>query len=213
MTGALAHSSNPLSKPSTTLSPEGWERAKKRLAAVENLTEHSALIDAGSCDRIIATADASLRPCTPKEALALSLELIGCYPDLTMSATPKQQADLKVYGTKMAEAFAQFSAEIGRVIVSTRAGVAGSTRFKPTPADVVACGNEEVQLRHNIKTMAYRHKAEAKRRAEDQAERDRAASTPRDPERVKRVLAQYHLNKINDPFEPRKPTPAATEAA
>jgi hypothetical protein len=148
-------------------------KAIRMFGEIATVTPTTSLIRAEDADRIIASVDAGLQPCTPQQAAVLTAELIAAYPSLAMQRTdPSLSKDFQLYAVKLIEAFSKFSFEIGKLAVHGADGVPGRVQFKPQPSDVVAFATRELERRQNVKTMAMRHKAEAERREKLKAEED-----------------------------------------
>ena len=167
---------------------------------VSSVTPTTPLIRSEDADRIIASVDASLRPCTPQQAATLCAELIGAYPALAMQRNdPSFAKDFQLYAVKLIEAFSKYSFEIGKIVVHGADGVPGKVAFKPQPSDVVAAANKELERRQNVKTMAMRHKAEAARRERQKAEEDEIArNRPAYEERKRQVEQLLRPFREND---------------
>lgn len=112
-----------------------------------------------------------------------------------MRDDPSTSKDFALYTLKLHEAFSQFSYAIGLAIVHGGTGLPAKNPYKPKPADVVAFGNAERDKLLNTKSMAQRHIAEARRRAEAKAkeaefERNRP-SAERRAEQVRELLGAF----------------------
>lgn len=172
------------------------QRATSLLGKLDDVTEKTQLVQIPDAERIIAGVDARMQPCTRNEAATLVAQLIGAYPDIAMMRDdPSTSKDFALYTLKLHEAFSQFSYAIGLAIVHGGTGLPAKNPYKPKPADVVAFGNAERDKLLNTKSMAQRHIAEARRRAEAKAkeaefERNRP-SAERRAEQVRELLHSF----------------------
>ena len=162
-------------------------------ATVQPVTYSTPLMAPIDADRLIASVNAALKPCTREQASALVLELIAGYPQLILA---KQDADTRLYQAKLLEAFAKYSHGIGKRIVNGADGIPGKVAFKPQPSDVVAFAEREQDKLRNVLTMAMRHKAEHQRRADDRA-RDQQCGTPEQRKaRVAALAAEFKAKAV-----------------
>lgn len=175
---------------------------------LEMVTAHTRLISPIDCDRIEASIDADLRPCTREEGTTLVAELLGAYPDfLNTRRSPEEQRDFQVYALKLLEAFLQFSWSIGKAMVHGGTGIPAKVQFKPRATDIITHGQAEKDRRINVKTMAQRHRAEAIRRAEEAEEEQKYSwGDPADrAARVKATVANFKNNIPPDPIHAKTP--------
>lgn len=196
------------------LSHEGMAKALRMFGNLEMVTANTRLISAVDCDRIEASIDVDLRPCTREEGTTLVAELLGAYPDfLNTRRSPEEQRDFQVYALKLLEAFLQFSWSIGKAIVHGGTGIPSKIQFKPRATDIITHGQAEKDRRINVKTMVQRHRAEAKRR-EDEATQEEKYNwgDPADrAARVKAAAANFKNNIPPDPIHARTPKGEVTE--
>lgn len=173
------------------------------------VTHNTRLINALDCDRIEASIDADLRPCTGDQASTLVAELLGAYPGLVASKDGSQASyrEFQLYAVKLCEAFKEFSYSVGKAIVHGGTGIPAKVAYKPQPSDVVKFGTIERDKRINTKTMVQRHRAEAIRRAEEAEEEQKYSwGDPADrAARVKAAVAKFKNNIPPDPIHAKTP--------
>lgn len=171
-------------------------KAVRLFGKIEEVTDRTQLLRVEDAHRLIAGVDERMTPCTRNEAATLVAQLIGAYPDLAMMRDdPSTSKDFTLYVLKLHEAFSQFSYAIGLAIVHGGTGLPAKNPYKPNPANVVKFGEAERDKLLAVKTMAQRHIAEAKRRAEEKAkaehfERNRP-SAERRAEQVRELLHNF----------------------
>jgi len=174
-------------------------KAMRLFSRLEMVNENTRLIDPDSAARIIATVDRDLQPCSREQATGLVAELLGAYPGLTIAArSPEELRDFKVYTVKLFEAFSTFGFAIGKAAVHGGSGIPAKQRYKPQPSDVVEFCKAEAERRLDVKTMAQRHMAEAKRRAAEREEEKRYATTPEQRRRVADLAASFRAQSLSD---------------
>lgn len=157
------------------------------VAPVSEFTPLMAEVDA---ERMIATVDAYLQPCSVEQAASLVIELFASYRQLLAqqsNADSKAAQDFKFYTAKINQAFATFSYGIGKRAVHAADGIPGQVAYKPQPSDIVSFANKEIAKLRNVKTMAIRHLAERRRREAERADTRQQYGTPE--ERKARVAA------------------------
>lgn len=146
------------------------QKATSLLGKLDEVTEKTRLIQIADAERIIAGVDERMAPCSRNQTATLVAQLIGAYPDIAMMRDdPSTSKDFALYTLKLHEAFSQFSYAIGLAIVHGGTGLPAKNPYKPKPADVIAFGNAERDKLLNTKSMAQRHIAEARRRAQAKA--------------------------------------------
>lgn len=181
---------------------------------LEMVTANTRLISHIDCDRIEASIDADLRPCTREQGTTLVAELLGAYPDfLNTRRCTEEQRDFQVYALKLLEAFLQFSWSIGKAIVHGGTGIPAKVQFKPRATDIITHGQAEKDRRINVKTMVQRHRDEAIRRAEEAEEEEKYSwGDPADrAARVKAAVADFKKNIPPDPILANMPKPKFTD--
>lgn len=158
------------------------------LGTLAPVTGQTRLIGAGDCDRIGAAVDEHIRPCTSEQASGLVAKLIYAYPAISLAnRTPEEDYNFRLYTVKLHEAFSVFSRAIGEAIVHGGTGVPSIVTYKPQPSDIVAFGKKELEKRLTVKAMATRHKREAERRAEAEAE-ERKYQCRVSPEKISELV-------------------------
>jgi hypothetical protein len=174
------------------------QKATRLLGKLDEVTDKTQLVHPVDAQRVIDGVDDRMRPCTRNEAATLVAQLIGAYPDIAMMRDdPSTSKDFALYTLKLHEAFSQFSYAIGQAIVHGGTGLPSKSPYRPKPADVVAFGNAERDRLLNTKTMAQRHLAESRRRAEQKAKDEHfARSRPSAEERQRQV--QEALGRFRD---------------
>ena len=178
------------------------------------VTTHTRLISPIDCDRIEASIDADLQPCTREQGTTLVAELLGAYPDfLNTRRSTEEQRDFQVYALKLLEAFLQFSWSIGKAIVHGGTGIPAKVQFKPRATDIITHGQAEKDSRINVKTMVQRHRAESIRRAEEAEEEQKYSwGDPADrAARVKAAVASFKNSIPPDPILANMPKPKFTD--
>lgn len=185
------YSADQMPKPFSPISPEGMAKALRMFSNVAPVSEFTPLMAEVDAERMIATVDAYLQPCSVEQAASLVIELFASYPQLLAqksSADSKAAQDFKFYTAKVNQAFAKFSYGIGKRAVHAADGIPGQVAYKPQPSDIVSFANKEIAKLQNVKTMAIRHVDEHRRRAAERNEQGRQQyGTPE--ERKARVAA------------------------
>ena len=189
-------------KPFSPISSEGMARAVTRFSVVSPVTEFTPLMVEVDAERMIATVDEYLQPCTRQQAAALVSELMMAYPQIAMQRNdPNSKAakDLQLYTTKLFEAFASFSYAIGKRAVHGAHGIPGKVAYKPQPSDIVSFAEKEIAKLQNVKTMAIRHLNERRRRdAERKDQNLEQYGTPEERKaRVAALAAEFKLKAMN----------------
>jgi hypothetical protein len=176
-------------------------KATRLFAKIDEVTERTQLLQPADAHRLIAGVDERLVLCTRNEASILVVQLLGAYPDIAMMRDdPSTSKDFALYIVKLHEAFSQFSYAIGLAIVHGGTGLPAKSPYKPKPNDITKFGEAERDKLLAVKTMAQRHIAEAKRRAEEKAkvehfERNRP-SAERRAEQVRELLHNFAERKL-----------------
>ena len=141
------------------------------LGQIATVDQYTRLISPADADRIIATAERYLRPCTSDQASTLVARLIAAYPNLQLERRDAaEQKNFRLYTIKLHEALSQFSYEIGLQIVDGGRGVPSIQAYRPQPSDIRTMGEKLANRYRDTKTMAQLHKAECERRKAQRAE-------------------------------------------
>lgn len=192
MTALAPRQSQALPSLCSPLSAEGMAKAMRVFSRLEPVTEYTRLIDPDSAARIIATVDRDLQPCSREQATSLVAELLGAYPGIAAASRSSEEVrDFKLYTVKLFEAFSLFSFAIGKCAVHGGSGIPAKQRFKPQPSDIVEFCTAEKVRRLDVKTMAQRHLAEAKRRGDAAAEDAKYRLSPEAKARVQNIAASF----------------------
>lgn len=175
-----------------------------------HVTPQTRLISPIDCDRIEASIDYDLQPCTRDQGSTLVAELLAAYPGVVASKDGSSESyrEFQLYAIKLCEAFVTFSFAIGKAIVHGGTGVPSLVQFKPQPSDIVKFGMAEKDKRLNVKTMAQRHREEAKRRereAEDEKKYDDGDADGR-KQRVADLIRGFKANAIDHPVPLKTPS-------
>ena len=169
----------PLSKPSQPLSREGMQKAVRMLGQIATVDQYTRLISPADADRIIATAERYLRPCTSDQAITLVAQLIAAYPNLQLERRDSaEQKNFQLYSIKLHEAFLMFSYEIGLQLVDGGRGIPSIQAYRPQPSDIRAMGEKLAGKYRDTIAMARLHKQEAFKRAARRAEEAKYAVPP-----------------------------------
>ena len=183
------------------LSTEGMAKALRMFSKPEPVNEYTRLINPLDADRIVASVDERLRPCTRSQSTTLVAQLIGCYPGvLTAKRNDDEQREFELWTLKLQEAFSVFSYDIGKAIVHGGTGVPSKQRYRPQPSDIAEFGQREVDKLQAVKLMAQRHKAEAARRGQQRIDDEKRGGYDENRHRrVQALVSGFKARAIVDP--------------